>query len=632
MVTKPTIWPQGRFGVPQITPYTYPDGQTLLELITALRDHVVDQLHPNLQKAIDQLVTDVETEYDKAHDRYVDGVQEFQRIHDSFMSDVNASLVALNDGAVSDLVQDDTSLLGQVMREIFTDRKSFTDLSDTLEYRFNVLKDENKDFQDTLVDTVDTHVNDLRGEVASVQHRIDARRKVAHHTEYGVTDLASLRDALAVLPTDTILTLPEDMEFEIGDDELVLDRPVSIRGGVFHGTGHVIRITSDHVHLEDLRVYGNGNTLANHESGANAIYALGTTTRPLTDITLDNVTVHDVGYTGIRLTHVQNFRIQHCTVEHFRYAGIAVSSVKGGVILHNRVGHANADASVNWNTYGISVSNSTHLDVSHRSEDVDVMFNTIYDIPHWEGIDTHNGKNIDMSYNHITGCRRGIALVANMTEPLSGPTDCRVVGNSIDASGASQEHFQDVIGITMGGNTDNTRKSDAIIMGNTIRNASTPLLFMPDRPERYTWEKCSVHSNVGDPGQVLPGTTFDTGWVGIANHMEWGGGVASAGDYQMRVRVIGDEHGYTTYLRGAVTRNSATNLLFRFTANSAHLVPDSMAYGHQERHIIGTVTGVSSNVGTAMLFVERDRRIRFGNVKGSIGANDNLFIDAVIRA
>ena len=128
MVTKPTIWPKGRFGVPQITPYTYRDGQSLLELIKALRDHVVEQLHPNLQKAIDQLVADVETEYEKSHDRYVDGVQEFQRIHDAFMADVNARLIALNDGAVTDLVKDPTSLLGKILREVFTDRESFTTL------------------------------------------------------------------------------------------------------------------------------------------------------------------------------------------------------------------------------------------------------------------------------------------------------------------------------------------------------------------------------------------------------------------------------------------------------------------------------------------------------------------------
>ena len=117
MVTKP-IWPNGRFGVPQITPYTYRDGQSLLELIKALRDHVVEQLHPSLQHAIDQLVADVESEYEKAHDRYVDGVQEFQRIHDAFMSDVNSSLKALNDGAATDLINDAGSLLGSSLRTL----------------------------------------------------------------------------------------------------------------------------------------------------------------------------------------------------------------------------------------------------------------------------------------------------------------------------------------------------------------------------------------------------------------------------------------------------------------------------------------------------------------------------------
>ena len=131
-ITRRTIIP-----VNQITPLTYRDGVTYIQLLTELSEYIKTILHPSLQHTVDQLVADVEHQMDKHHDQYVDGVQEFQRIHDAFMSDVNAKLIALNDGAVADLVKDETSLLGTVLRDIFTDTQKFYDLQSELEYRVN---------------------------------------------------------------------------------------------------------------------------------------------------------------------------------------------------------------------------------------------------------------------------------------------------------------------------------------------------------------------------------------------------------------------------------------------------------------------------------------------------------------
>lgn len=164
MVTKPTIWPNGRFGVPQITPYTYRDGQSLLELITALRDHVVEQLHPSLQQAIDQLVADVEAEYDKAHDRYVDGIQEFQRIHDAFMADVNASLIALNDHAASDLVNDEGSMLRSALNNIFANHQDVANLQTDFEAHRHATKQ--------AIDEVTANIDTSLGEI---NHELDTR-------------------------------------------------------------------------------------------------------------------------------------------------------------------------------------------------------------------------------------------------------------------------------------------------------------------------------------------------------------------------------------------------------------------------------------------------------------------------
>src|SRR5699024_4024385 len=129
-ITRRSIIP-----VNQITPLTYRDGVTYIQLLTELSHYIKTVLHPSLQHTVDQLVADVEAQIDKAHDQYVDGVQEFQRIHDAFMSDVNASLIALNDGAVTDLVNDDTSRVGSALRETFSDRQSFVYLVNLNEFR-----------------------------------------------------------------------------------------------------------------------------------------------------------------------------------------------------------------------------------------------------------------------------------------------------------------------------------------------------------------------------------------------------------------------------------------------------------------------------------------------------------------
>src|SRR5699024_7635432 len=107
-------------------------------------------------------------------------------------------------------------------------------------------------FQNTLKNDMESVANQLGDTVRELTYKFDARHKIAHYTEYDVTDLDSLRAAIEVLPTDTVLTLPEDMVFEVGDSEFVIDRPIALRGGVFHGTGHVIRIASDDVQLEDM--------------------------------------------------------------------------------------------------------------------------------------------------------------------------------------------------------------------------------------------------------------------------------------------------------------------------------------------------------------------------------------------
>ena len=162
-MTRRTVIP-----VNQITPLRYRDGVTYIQLLTELSEYIKSILHPSLQHTVDQLVADVEVQMDKHHDQYVDGVQEFQRIHDAFMSDVNAHLIALNDGAVSDLVNDDTSLLGTVLRNIFVSQTDFTELDEQLTWK-------NTQFQNHVEQQISSTRDYVNTEVENVQHELKTR-------------------------------------------------------------------------------------------------------------------------------------------------------------------------------------------------------------------------------------------------------------------------------------------------------------------------------------------------------------------------------------------------------------------------------------------------------------------------
>ena len=155
----------GRIPVPEVAPLTYRDGVTHLELVYELSQYLKNVLHPSLQSTVDQVVADAEQLLSDATAQYVDGVKEFQRIHDAFMSDVNAHLMALNDGAVSDLVNDGTSMLGEALRSIFTTHVNFDEYKDTVDKGFN-------DYRETVNTALENTQRDLDAQMGDFSNEV----------------------------------------------------------------------------------------------------------------------------------------------------------------------------------------------------------------------------------------------------------------------------------------------------------------------------------------------------------------------------------------------------------------------------------------------------------------------------
>ena len=112
-------WPISKLPIAHLEPFPYHKGELYVELLDRLAKYVTDQLHPNLRETVEHMVEELEQILALQHNKYVEGIQDFQRIHDAFMEDVNSALMALNDNAVSDLVEDPGTALGKSLREIF---------------------------------------------------------------------------------------------------------------------------------------------------------------------------------------------------------------------------------------------------------------------------------------------------------------------------------------------------------------------------------------------------------------------------------------------------------------------------------------------------------------------------------
>ena len=121
-------WPISKLPIAHLKPFPYHKGELYVELLDRLAKYVTQQLHPNLRETVEHVVEEMEHIIADTHAKYVEGIQDFQAIHDAFMEDVNSALMALNDNAVSDLASDPGTTFGSTLRELFADISQVNDL------------------------------------------------------------------------------------------------------------------------------------------------------------------------------------------------------------------------------------------------------------------------------------------------------------------------------------------------------------------------------------------------------------------------------------------------------------------------------------------------------------------------
>lgn len=318
------------------------------------------------------------------------------------------------------------------------------------------------------------------------------------------------------------------------DTPIQINKPISIYDGIFIGSESIVVSSSD-VHLESITVRDSNKKLL---SGKSAVSIYGPNGY-IKNVSIHKCKVHNVGYNAVRVRYAENVNITNNIIENYRYAGVAIGVANYVKVHNNYIRNGESNSTVNHNAYGIYASSSSTAGVV--SNNIDISHNYVENIPHWEGIDTHNGHNIKVTNNVVKGCRRGIAIVTvRNDDPNVRPKNVVVSNNSVDGTGKSNLYFEQNIGIVFGGRT--TNKLDGVVTNNYIESYDDPIAFHPYDYDRYNGP-VYVHSNIIRDTPTKP-----------PNTNVWDSGYVDPGEYF----VLKNKYGNTLKINGAMSRHVVT--------------------------------------------------------------------------
>ncbi len=202
-------------------------------------------------------------------------------------------------------------------------------------------------------------------------------------------------------------------------------------------------VTSDDVEIDHLKLTGPSAT---YDEGVDCINAYGAdSSNYISGLKIHHVTITTWGERAIKMTFVEEFEIHDFVIKNIGHAGITGVSVRDGRI--NDFYIKNIDVLEALGTsYGIALTKENNQDslVTYpRSSRVNVSDGEVWNVPGWEGVDTHAGEDITFSNLRIMGCKAGIAatfLNGTATTPKHAPlntviSDCVV--NSLKTDGTA---------------------------------------------------------------------------------------------------------------------------------------------------------------------------------------------------
>ncbi len=149
-------------------------------------------------------------------------------------------------------------------------------------------------------------------------------------------------------------------------------------------------------------------------------------------------------------------------------------SCRDGNVNYNTIHHIHGTGAASSNAYGISATANAVSDTAFMCNHINISGNHIYDIPTWEALDTHGGRNITFRHNWIENCHYSIlAGLYNLSGVLAVPQNIIVDDNIINSEPFVFGH--EGYGIIMASTDTTLGISSATIVNNTMYGAGIEL-------------------------------------------------------------------------------------------------------------------------------------------------------------
>lgn len=229
-------------------------------------------------------------------------------------------------------------------------------------------------------------------------------------------------------PVDSVVTL-ERKTYTISTT-LLINKAITIEGNgatiCWSGPNGktVIDVRSSNVKIKDVNVQANYGAKV---AGSYLIKVQGINNRTrITGFELIDSELTDYADVALRMQYVNNFSIKGNTIDSVPYGGIMVYSCSEGLIEGNEVSNITSLGAARFEAYGIAIST---LGGDSASRSIIINKNIVKNVPYWEGIDTHGGRQLTISYNQVYNCNKGIAAVGG---PPGAQRDINISNNLCD--------------------------------------------------------------------------------------------------------------------------------------------------------------------------------------------------------
>jgi parallel beta-helix repeat protein len=226
-----------------------------------------------------------------------------------------------------------------------------------------------------------------------------------------------------------------------------ISRTLWVRVGPLRIEGHGAEITQSSLGEGGLAIRATDVTVRDLtlkgpsvSSGGIGVECVGRTDSFLDGVQLANVTLRHWAY-AIRARFCESATVVGNTISDVSYAGIMFESSRNCSIGRNTIRRITGRP----NAYGIAVTRASGSVTEHPLSTGFVVFdNRISDVPYWEAVDTHGGRDIEIRDNDISNVRIGIMITYS---DEFAPQRCRAHHNIVRAGSASPQTGAEIVGL-----------------------------------------------------------------------------------------------------------------------------------------------------------------------------------------